>query len=154
MRVFVFTLLIIASITLDGAVSAGKKTPTNKEKIIGIWKWSVIFNDNIVTFTDDGKFTMEREHVLDLANGTYEVDGDMLTITASFARDGAGMDKGDSASFKIKSISEKEMVLSAQREAKTETLQFARVPLRAGAKEIVDLDKKTPGILGACGNGA
>jgi uncharacterized protein (TIGR03067 family) len=138
----ILAVMLLMAITLGGPVSAGKKPATNKEKILGPWKLTSLFNTSVFTFTTDGKFTMERDHVLDLARGNYEMNGDTLKITATFARDGAGLDQGDSLSWKIKSISDKDLVVEIKNKAKTESFQLARVPLPAGAKEIADSDRK------------
>jgi len=150
MRVLGFTLMMAATITLGGAVSAGKKTPTNKERIIGTWKATradrkdeIEFGD--FTFKHDGKFTLEREHFLDLATGTYEVDGDALEITVTYGADGSPLYKGLFPA-KLKSFSEKEIVLEfkddGQDDGKTAIFHLARVPVPEGAWPAVEEDRK------------
>src|SRR4029079_13951973 len=146
MRVLGFTLMMAATITLGGAVSAGKKTPTNKERIIGTWKATgtdrkdeIEFGD--FTFKHDGKFTLERDHLLGLAKGTYEVDGDALKITVTYGADGSRLNKGLFPA-KLKSISEKEIVLEFNDDGKTAIFHLARVPVPEGAWQAVEEDRK------------
>jgi uncharacterized protein (TIGR03067 family) len=135
------------TITFGGAVSAGKKTPTNKEKIVGTWKTAkgtaleLLFFEPIFTFTSDGKFSVDNPNAFELVKGNYEVDGDTLKVTPTLVR-GEPKFKGDTVIVKIKSLSDKEIVVEAKWKDKTETGHFARVAIPAGAKETADRDMK------------
>jgi uncharacterized protein (TIGR03067 family) len=144
MRVLVFTLMLAAANTLGGAVSAGKKTPVNKETIIGVWKATVPDNKDrlelgVFTFRPDGKFALERDHFLDLPKGTYAVDEGTLKFTVTYAADGAPLEKGPWP-VKLQSFSEKEFVLELQ--DPNERIHFARVAIPQGAWQAVEEDRK------------
>jgi hypothetical protein len=66
MRFVVVTALMALTIIFGGSVSAGKKTPTNQEKIIGAWKLTkttaLVGSTFVFTFTNDGKFTLGNEN--------------------------------------------------------------------------------------------
>jgi uncharacterized protein (TIGR03066 family) len=146
MRVPILTVLLAITITLGGAVWAGKKTPTNKDKMIGTWKATKADKKDrvefgVFTFRDDGKFTLERAHFLDLAKGTYTVDGDALKFTVTYAVDGAPMDEGPWP-VKVKSLSDKEIVLELKGEGSTALVHFARVPIPEGAWQAVEQDRQ------------
>ena len=85
MRIVFAAALIALSITFGGAVSAGKKAPTNKETIIGTWKLTettaLVGSEFVFTFTNDGKFTVGNENYFELAKGRYAIDGDTLKMT-------------------------------------------------------------------------
>lgn len=147
MRIFALTLLMAVTISLGGAVSAGKKTPTTKEKFLGTWTATFADKKHVAelgtfTFRDDGKFTLEREHFLDLAKGTYAVEGDAFKITVAYAVDGAPMVKGPWWPTKIKSVSEKEIVLEIQDKANTVPIHLTRVPVPEGALQRIEQDRK------------
>jgi uncharacterized protein (TIGR03066 family) len=147
MRTLAIMALIVLTITVGGAVSAGKKTPTNKEKIVGTWKVTkgtaleLMFFEPVFTFTNDGKFTVDNPSAFELVKGTYEVDGDTLKVTPTLLR-GDPKYKADTVVVKIKSLSDKDIVVEAKWNDKTESGQFARVAIPASAKEIAELDKK------------
>jgi uncharacterized protein (TIGR03066 family) len=146
MRILLFTLLIAVTISLGGAVSGEKKTPTNKEKIVGTWKAVLSVKKDrvelgVFTFSDDGVFTLERDHFLDLAKGTYTVDGDALKVTVTYAVDGAPLNKGPWP-VKVKSLSDKEFVLELKGDDTTALVHFARVPVPEGAWKAVEEDRK------------
>jgi len=145
MRFVVITSLMVITIIFGGAAWAGKKAPTNKEKIIGAWKLTkttaMVFDEYVVTFTDDGKFTVDNQSAFELVKGNYEVDGDTLKVTPTLVR-GEPEQKRDTVTVKITSLSDKEIVVEAKREDKMETGHFAMVTIPAGAKETADLDKK------------
>ena len=147
MRIVLVTLLLVLTVTFGGAVSAGKKTPTNKEKIVGTWKVTkgtaleLMFFEPVFTFTNDGKFTVDNPSAFELVKGTYEVDGDTLKVTPTLVR-GDPKFRADTVIVKIKSLSNKEIVVEAKWKENTESGRFARVAIPAGAKEIAELDKK------------
>jgi uncharacterized protein (TIGR03067 family) len=145
MRVFVVMSLAVLTITFGGAASAGKRLPTNKEKIIGAWKLTrttVLFaNEYVFTFTSDGHFTVDIPDALEIVKGNYEVDGDTLKVTPTSV-DGEPKQKADTVTVKIKSLSAKEVEVEVKEKDKIEGGRFVRVAIPSGAKQVAELDKK------------
>jgi uncharacterized protein (TIGR03066 family) len=145
MRIVVAMALLVLTVTFGGAVSAGRKTPTNKEKIIGAWKLTkttaVNFEEPVFTFTADGKFTVDIQNAFEIAKGNYEVDGDTLKITPTVVMGDPKVEKA-TVTVKIKSLSDKEIVVEAKWPDKLETGHFAKLAIPAGATETAKKDKE------------
>ncbi len=146
MRALTFAMLMAVAVALGGAVSGGDKKPADKETIVGTWK--AILTDKkepvefgVFTFRDDGRFTLEREHFLDLAKGTYTVDGNALEIAVAYATDGAPMQKGPWPA-KIRSLSDKDGVLELKGDDRVALVHLARLPVPEGAWKAIEEDRK------------
>src|SRR5207244_3414950 len=87
------------STTTTAAAAAG----VNKEKLVGTWETSD--GSGTLEFTKDGKVktVAEMAGVKADTEGTYEVDGDKVTITPK------GGDKEKKTVFKIKKLDDKEL---------------------------------------------
>jgi RNA polymerase sigma factor (sigma-70 family) len=135
---------VIVTTPLKLKVTEGKDA--KKPGVIGTWKATLSEKKDrvefgVFTFSDDGKFTLEREHFLDLAMGTYTVDGDAFKITVTSAADGAPLNKG-LWPVKVKSFSENEIVWELKGDDATTLVHFARVPVPEGAWRAVEEDRK------------
>jgi uncharacterized protein (TIGR03066 family) len=120
-------------VILSGTVSAEKKGPTNKEKIVGIWKVVKASSDTKAVgttyeFTKEGKFSVTDK---DGSNGgvskaTYEVDGDKLKIKYKLT---IALDKevDRALTLTIKTLTDKEMVLEENKDGKTRTAECKRI---------------------------
>lgn len=128
------------------AGSAGNKTPTNKEMIIGAWKATLADKKDrvefgVFTFRDDGKFTLERDHFLDLLKGAYTVEADALKLTVTYAADGGPLDEG-AWPVKVKVFSAKEIVLELKGENRTALVQLVKMSIPEGVWKAVEEDRK------------
>jgi uncharacterized protein (TIGR03066 family) len=113
----------------DG-ISADKKPQPNKDKIVGEWKLTKTSSSDtepvgsINAFSKDGKYTYtDKAGNVGIAKGTYEVNGDTLTIKVTVVQ---GKREDQTKSAKIKSLTDKEMVLEAKSGEMTETMHFSR----------------------------
>jgi uncharacterized protein (TIGR03067 family) len=134
------------TIPVTGTLSAGKKTPTDREKFIGTWKATVTSKDDrielgVFTFRDDGKFTLEREDFLDLAKGTYTAESGVFKVTVTDAVEGASLARGPWP-VKAKSVSLKEIILELSEKDRTVLIQLARIPVPEGAWQAIERDRQ------------
>jgi uncharacterized protein (TIGR03067 family) len=146
MRTLVLTGLMAVTICLTVEVSAGKKPPASKEKTVGTWKAMQTEKDErsefgVFTFHDDGRFAFERDNFLDMAKGTFTVDGDVLKIMVTDAVDGSPLVKGEWPA-KTKSISEKGIVFELKVRDQVIVIDLARMPIPVGAWQGIERDRK------------
>lgn len=126
-----------------------KGTPTSKKSIVGTWKkaqnednlWRGIKGDTY-TFREDGRFIVDRDFFLEVANGTYTVNADLLTITATSTILGEVPLFKIHIAAKIKSMSENEIVLELEEKNHAILAKFVRIPIPVGAWQAIEQDSK------------
>jgi uncharacterized protein (TIGR03066 family) len=125
-----FLLPLAFVFVLIGTGSAQEKKETNKEKIVGTWELVKTVtgektdtlppgSEITVEFTKDGKIitNLKLPGNAQTLKGIYEVDGDMLTSKIA-----------DEKPFtaKIKSLTDKELVIEQKKGADTSTTWYKR----------------------------
>jgi hypothetical protein len=78
-----FLLAACVMSTVAASIDSGEKTPTNNEKIVGVWEWTWEWHGlwrterrtgpAVIEFTKDGKIKTS-----DKMEGTYDIQGDVL----------------------------------------------------------------------------
>ena len=130
MRILGLTLAMVVVVTLSGAVSAEKKGPANKEKIVGTWRLVKTTTSDTkavgstIEYTKDGKFSVTDKDGNAGLGGTYEVDGEKLKMKM---RDELGKGSEKEHTVTIKTITDKEMVQEKKMGDKTHTAELMRV---------------------------
>ena len=94
-KFFIFALTLVASVLVFTACNDKKSEPTDEKAatnpIVGTWFYADDENDYFYTFEADGKYqriedyymngrdVVAHEHIV--ADGTYKLDGDIVTAT-------------------------------------------------------------------------
>jgi uncharacterized protein (TIGR03066 family) len=122
-KITLSAFLFVVVVGCGGSPTSGRvgAEAGNKDKIVGTWEVTIKgeYAGGSVEFTKDGKMTMKMGAIT--MEGTYSVDEDSLKVDTK-GPDGRKMVE----KWKIKKLTDKELVTEEKRDGKTETTEYRK----------------------------